>query len=131
MSFPIIQNAFLRLIRVLRLVDAFSFVDDIAVTTELIMETLKQSGAVLSVFLFFALIAVILISGIIYTLEQGKFTVSADYPKGEFMRPNIDGIGTSVSPFKSALVGIYWTIITCKYARPHVLHLLHYLACLH
>ena len=101
--------------------DAFSFVDDIAVTTELIMETLRQSGAVLSVFLFFALIAIILISGIVYTLEQGVFIVSADFPKGEFMRPNIDGIGTSVSPFKSALVGMYWTIITCKYACAHVL----------
>lgn len=94
--------------------DAFSFVDEIAVTTELIMETLKQSGAVLSVFLFFALIAVILISGIIYSLEQGAFIVSADYPRGEFMRPNIDGVGSSVSPFKSACVGIYWTIVTCK-----------------
>ena len=100
--------------RVLRLLDAFSFVDEIAVTTELIFETLKQSGAVLSVFLFFALIAIILISGIIYTLEQGVFIVSADYPRGEFLRPNIDGIGSSVSPFKSACVGIYWTIITCE-----------------
>jgi hypothetical protein len=113
-------------------VDAFSFVDDIAVTTELIIKTLRQSGAVLTVFLFFALIAVILISGIIYTLEQGKFIVSADYPKGEFMRPNIDGIGTSVSPFKSALVGIYWTIITCECGRAQVLLLfVHFLACLH
>ena len=110
------QNAFLRIVRVLRLVDAFSFVDEIAVTTELIKETLKQSGEVLGVFLFFALIAVILISGIIYTLEQGVFIVSEDFPRGEFMRRNIDGIGTSVSPFKSAGVGMYWTIVTCTYA---------------
>jgi hypothetical protein len=111
-----LQNAFLRLIRILRLFDAFSFVDQIAVTTELIVETGRQSGPVLSVFLFFAFITIILISGVIFVLEQGNFTVNAEYPQGQYLRPTLSGQGLEVSPFYSACISIYWTIITCTYS---------------
>lgn len=93
--------------------DAFSFIDQIAVTTELIVETIRQAGPVLSVFLFFAFIAIILISGIIYVLEKGVFTVNSDYPLGQYLRLNLEQNGLQVSPYRSACVGIYWTIITC------------------
>jgi hypothetical protein len=45
--------------------------------------------------------------------------VNVDYPQGQYLRPTLSGQGIEVSPFNSAAVSIYWTIITCMY----VLHL--------
>lgn len=45
--------------------------------------------------------------------------MNVDYPQGQYLRPTLNGQGLEVSPFNSAAVSIYWTIITCMY----VLHL--------
>jgi hypothetical protein len=62
-------NQFLRLLRVLRLFNAIHFIDHVAVTSKLIKETFIKSGFVLTVFLFFALIIVVLLSGLIFVIE--------------------------------------------------------------
>ena len=89
----------------------------------MIRETLRQSGAVLIVFLFFAFIMIILFSGIIYHLEKGDFTVTVDYPFGAYLRDSIDGTTREISPFKSVGMSIYWTIVTCTYVPLYLINM--------
>jgi len=106
-------NSFLRLLRVLRLFNAIHFIDHVAVVSKLIKETFVKAGFVLAVFLFFALIIVVLLSGMIFVIERGRFTVNHQYPEGQYIRPTADRQGTEVSPFYSAPVSMYWVIATC------------------
>ena len=62
----------LRLVRVLRLMKLMSFLKNVDVAIDLILATLTQASLMLSVFLFFVMIIVILFGCLIYLAEQGK-----------------------------------------------------------
>ena len=66
----------LRVIRVLRLLKLLSFLKHVNVMVDLILATMMQSYLLLSVFLFFAFIIIILFGCLIFLAEQGEFTVS-------------------------------------------------------
>jgi Ion transport protein len=99
----------MRFIRVLRLLRFLSFLRNVDVASELIIETLSGASLLLSVFMFFVMVVVILFGCLIYLAEGGTFTVNSDYPDGAYLRTNWDGT-MSESPFKSVSVGIYWSI---------------------
>jgi hypothetical protein len=102
----------LRLFRVLRLLRLLSFMKNVDVALELIIETLRQSTLILSVFMFFVFILIVLGGCIIYLCEAGDYTVSADYPHGEYLRVTADGYSLEPSPFDSIPTGMYWMIGT-------------------
>ena len=102
----------LRLIRVLRLLKLLTFLKNVDVAMDLIWATLVQSNLMLTVFLFFAMVWWVLMGCLMYIVEQGKFTVNAQYPNGEYLKPNDDETGTKVSNIMSAIQGLYWAIGT-------------------
>jgi hypothetical protein len=67
-------NSFLILIRILRLFKALDFIDQMAVVSEIIFETCRQSGPALCVFTYYAFIMIILFSALIFLTEQGMYT---------------------------------------------------------
>lgn len=67
-------NSFLNLIRILRLFKALDFIDQVAVVSEIIFETCRQSGPALCVFTYYAFIMIILFSALIFLTEQGIYT---------------------------------------------------------
>ena len=102
----------LRLVRVLRLLKLMSFLKNVDVAIDLILATLTQASLMLSVFLFFVMIIVILFGCLIYLAEQGTFTVTDQYPNGAYLHPTDDMSGVKVSNINSAVQGIYWAIGT-------------------
>ena len=102
----------LRLVRVLRLLRLLSFMKNVDVARELITETLRQSTLILSVFMFFVFIIIILFGCLIFLCESGTFTVNSDYPKGAYLRYDNTGFNLQVSPFDSIPTGMYWVIGT-------------------
>jgi Ion transport protein len=99
----------LRFLRVLRLLRLISFLKNVDVASELILETLSGASLLLSVFMFFVMVVVILYGCVIYLVEGGTFMVTSDYPNGAYLRTNWDGT-VSETPFTSVAVGIYWSI---------------------
>jgi Ion transport protein len=99
----------LRFLRVLRLLRLISFLKNVDVASELILETLSGASLLLSVFMFFVMVVVILFGCLIYLAEGGTFMVTHDYPDGAYLRTNWDGSVTE-TPFTSVAVGIYWSI---------------------
>jgi hypothetical protein len=59
---------------------------NVDVAMELISETLRQSTLLLSVFMFFVMIVIVLFGCVIYLCEGGTFTVTSDYPMGAYLR---------------------------------------------
>ena len=82
------------------------------VAVELIIETMSQATMLLSVFLFFVVVAVIIFGCLIYLVEEGTFTINENYPNGAYLIKSTDGSSTVVSPFSSIPIGIYWAIST-------------------
>ena len=68
----------LRIIRVLRLLKLLSFLKNVNVMVDLIIATMVQSYLLLSVFLFFVFIIIILFGCLIFIAEQGDFTVNEE-----------------------------------------------------
>jgi Ion transport protein len=99
----------MRFIRVLRLLRFLSFLKNVDVASELIIETISGASLLLSVFMFFVMVVVILFGCLIYLAEGGTFTVNSEYPDGAYLRTNWDGT-VSQTPFTSVSVGIYWSI---------------------
>ena len=66
----------LRLIRVLRLLKLLTVLKNVDVAIDLILATLTQASLMLSVFLFFVMIIIILFGCLIYVAEQGKEIVT-------------------------------------------------------
>jgi hypothetical protein len=60
--------------------------NNVDVAMELISETLRQSTLLLSVFMFFVMIVIVLFGCVIYLCEGGTFTVTSDYPMGAYLR---------------------------------------------
>lgn len=87
---------------------------NVDVARELISETLRQSALILSVFMFFVTIIIILFGCIIYLCEGGTFTVNSDYPHGAYLRLDQAGNGLQISPFDSIPTGMYWVISTAS-----------------
>ena len=116
----------LRLIRVLRLLRLLTFLKNVDVAIELILATLSTANLMLSVFSFFAFVFLIVMGCLMYTVEQGTFTVNAQYPNGAYLKPNDDQTGAQVSSIMSAVQGLYWAILTftgngtsvCQWPRP-------------
>ena len=102
----------MQIIRVLRLLRLMSFMKNVDVARGLISETLRQSALILSVFLFFVMIIVILFGCLIYFCERGTFTVDSEYPDGAYLRQSSDGRDMLPSPFGSIATGIYWVVGT-------------------
>jgi hypothetical protein len=63
---------------------------NVDVAMELISETLRQSTLLLSVFMFFVMIVIVLFGCVIYLCEGGTFTVNSDYPMGAYLRYSFD-----------------------------------------
>ena len=112
------QNRFLhilpllRVVKVLRLIRLLSFLKNVDVARDLICETLKQSALILSVFLFFVMVIIILFGCLIYLCEGGTYTVNSDYPKGAYLRMTNTGRSLEPTPFNSIATGMYWVIST-------------------
>jgi len=60
----------LRLVRILRLLRLLSFLKNVDVAMELISATLRQSSLMLSVFLFFVLVVIIVFGCLVFIAEQ-------------------------------------------------------------
>ena len=102
----------LRVVKVLRLMRLLSFLKNVDVARDLICETLKQSALILSVFLFFVMVIIILFGCLIYLCEGGTYTVNSDYPRGAYLRMSNTGSGLEATPFNSIATGMYWVIST-------------------
>jgi hypothetical protein len=62
----------------------------------------------LTVFMFFSVVFMVLMGCLVYIAEQGTFTVNAQYPNGAYLKMNDDENGQKVSNIFSAVQGIYW-----------------------
>ena len=102
----------LRVVKVLRLIRLLSFLKNVDVARDLICETLKQSALILSVFLFFVMVIIILFGCLIYLCEGGTYIVNSDYPRGAYLRMGNTGRYLEATPFNSSATGMYWVIST-------------------
>jgi len=71
-----------------------------------------DSAEVLSLLLFVCGMIVLIYGSIIFTLEQGTYTVNANYPTGAYLRNNVYDNTLEESPFKGSLYGMYWAVVT-------------------
>jgi hypothetical protein len=88
-----------RLVRVLRLLKLIAFLKNVDVAVELIFLTLSQSTLMLSVFMFFIAVILILFGCLQYMAQQGTFTVNQNYPNGAYLVPTDDLTGLKVRSF--------------------------------
>ena len=86
--------------------------ENIHVMTQLLQKTCIAAWPVVAVFMFFSFLIVILFGCIIFILEQGTFTVNADYPHGAYIRLALNHHDYEVSPFVSIGTSFYWVIVT-------------------
>jgi hypothetical protein len=98
----------LRLGRVLRITKAGKNNSGLII----LINTLKRSGDILAMMLFYILLCVIVIAALVFQFERGKFRVTEEYPNGAYFRPSIDHHGEEVSPYISLWATIYWSIVT-------------------
>ena len=75
--------------------------------------TMKESVPVLTILAFFIMLIAICFGSIIYIFEGGDFRVNNDVPDGAFMRIDVAGTGSEVSPVKSISIGLYWALVCC------------------
>jgi hypothetical protein len=87
----------LRLVRILRLLRLMAFLKNVDVAMDLIWATLEQSSLMLSVFMFFVMVVVVLFGCLFYIAEQGEFTVNETYPNGECF--SLGGLGHGFACF--------------------------------
>lgn len=102
----------LKIFRVLRLIRLTTYFGNAEVATSLIYETISQAATILSVYVSFVMITVILFGCLIYIVEQGNFTVNMNYPNGAYLRLTHDLSSYEISPFTSIPDGMYWAITT-------------------
>ena len=86
--------------------------ENIHVMTQLLQETCLAAWPVVAVFMFFSFLIVILFGCIIFILEQGTFTVNAEFPQGAYIRMHVNHYDYEVSPFVSIGTAFYWVIVT-------------------
>ena len=72
-----------------------------------------KSVPVLTILAFFIMLIAICFGSIIYILEGGNFRVNKDVPDGAFMRIDVAGTDSEVSPVKSISIGLYWALVCC------------------
>ena len=80
--------------------------------THLLQKTCIAAWPVVAVFMFFSFLLVILFGCIIFILEQGTFTVNAEYPQGAYIRLALNHHDYEISPFVSIGTAFYWVIVT-------------------
>ena len=98
-----------RLARVLRLLKLLGNLQNADVAAEIIFETIRNASTLLSVFLFFLLITILLFGCIVYLVEGGEFTVNRNFPNGAYLQYGSD---TEESRFSHIGSGIYWAVGT-------------------
>lgn len=98
----------LRLGRVLRITKAGKNNSGLLI----LINTLKRSGDILAMMLFYILLCVVVIAALVFQFERGTFRVTSEYPNGAFFRPSLDRHGEEVSPYTSLWATIYWSIVT-------------------
>jgi hypothetical protein len=74
--------------------------------------TIIEAAPMILFLVYLLVVALIVCGAIIYYAEQGKFTVTPEYPDGVYLRPAPLGEGKERSPFESILIGIYWSAVT-------------------
>lgn len=102
--------SFIRVLRLFRIVRAFNMNASSGVTS-LIIKTVTESMEVIMLLLFFSAMIILIYGSIIFDAEMGTYTVDADHKSGVYLREALDG-SMAESPFSSALVGMYWAVIT-------------------
>jgi hypothetical protein len=98
----------LRLGRVLRITKAGKNNSGLII----LINTLKRSGDILTMMLFYILLCVVVIAALVFQFERGTFRVTLEYPHGAYFRPSLDRQGEEVSPYVSLWATIYWSIVT-------------------
>jgi len=103
--------SFIRVLRLFRVLRAFKMRPSGGVVT-VVWQSLTDSAEVLFMLLFVAGMIVLIYGTVIYNLEQGTYTISSDWPNGNWIRSNFYDNSQEESPFKSSLYGMYWAIVT-------------------
>jgi hypothetical protein len=103
--------SYLRLSRLLRLFRLFKLNRNTRWKSGLLLGTMLKSKEAIGILVFYGLVLIVLFASIMQILEGGVFTVNDEYPQGAYLRTNDMGV-TSISPFISIPVSIYYTIIT-------------------
>ena len=111
-SFIVRTLRLLRLARVLRLLRVVKAFEKFNVAASLLQEAVRKAWPVVGLFLFYGILALVLMGCIMYICERGTYTVSKEYPDGVWLRKAIDGYHTEVSPFDSIPTTFYWVIVT-------------------
>jgi hypothetical protein len=113
-----------RLVRVLRLLKLIAFLKNVDVAVELIFLTLSQSTLMLSVFMFFIAVILILFGCLQYMAQQGTFTVNQNYPNGAYLVPTDDLTGLKVrSPHRRPPLSTIALNRSCRPLPTHALSL--------
>jgi potassium voltage-gated channel Shaker-related subfamily A protein 1/potassium voltage-gated channel Shaker-related subfamily A protein len=97
----------LRLARMLRIFKASKYNEG----TKLLSHTIWRSLPALSLLFFFTALGVVRYGSLIFFMEGGDFRVTADFPGGAYLRPDLVG-GQEVSPYASIPVACFWVIVT-------------------
>ena len=105
-------QAFLRAIRLLRVMKLLYKFHDSAALIDMVMMTLSISAPALSVLILFFVMIMILLGSIMYYAEGGSFTVTEEYPNGQYMRLSLNQYDPEISPFVSIPTCFYWVITT-------------------
>ena len=100
----------LRLVRLLKMFRLLTFLKNVDVAMDIIWGTLRKSSTMLGTFMLFILVFFVFMGCLVYTAEQGTFTVNAQYPNGAYLKMNDDENGVKVSNIQSAVKGIYWAV---------------------
>ena len=83
-----------RLLRILNVSKRFSTVN---VIIQIMAKTMQKSFKALAYTLFFVGLGVLVMASVMYSIEQGVFVVTSDYPMGAYLRE--DGLGRLIFPF--------------------------------
>ncbi|KAK3257314.1 hypothetical protein CYMTET_33594 [Cymbomonas tetramitiformis] len=102
---------FLRVVRLARIFRVFKmgkYNEGMKMFAGVMIESLQA----MTLLFFFLAISLVVFGSMIYFAEAGTWTVSAEYPDGVYLRPDITHTSDEISPFKSIPDSFWWVMVT-------------------
>lgn len=107
-----LNTSFVRTLRILRLFRLMVAYKEIRNVSKMVMRTLWESIDALLLLFIASSIAGVFYGAIIFIVERGTYTVTADYPTGYYEISTSTGVGVQESLFADALTGAYFALVT-------------------
>jgi hypothetical protein len=105
-------NNFIRICRIVRVFRILNRHSEVNMMVMLIGKTVRKSFLPLVVLLLISLLVSVFFGSVMFAFEAGEFTVSKEYPDGEYLRSSYRSMFPVVTPFNSIGISMYYAITT-------------------